>query len=33
LEARRGNRPEAEFQEALHQVFRITKFRLDDALS
>jgi 2-oxo-4-hydroxy-4-carboxy-5-ureidoimidazoline decarboxylase len=33
LEERRGNPAEAEFQEALRQVFRITKLRLDDALS
>lgn len=33
LEARRGNSPETEIHEALRQVFRITKFRLDDALS
>lgn len=33
LESRLGNSPEAEFQEALRQVFRIARFRLDDALS
>ena len=33
LESRLGNSPEAEFQEALRQVYRIAKFRLDDALS
>lgn len=33
LEARLGNSRETEFQEALRQVYRIAKFRLDDAVS
>ena len=33
LEERFHNSPEVEFQEALRQVYRIAKFRLESALS